>query len=81
MNLSELEGTARYACLLLAPGLRPSAEAFFCPLGKKYTFNAVCAYFRHFWCSVVTSVMFSSNLSKFEKNPNNPKKSKKFQNN
>ena len=31
----------------------------------------------HFWCPVVTSVSFSSNLSNFEKNPEKHKKSKK----
>ena len=35
----------------------------------------------HYWCSVVTSVSLSSNLSKFEKNPNKiQKNSKKSQN-
>ena len=33
----------------------------------------------HFWCSLVTSVTFSSNLSKFENYPKNPKKSHKIQ--
>ena len=28
----------------------------------------------HFWCSLVTSVTFSSNLSNFEKNSKHPKK-------
>ena len=27
----------------------------------------------HFWCTVVTSVTFNSNLSNFENNPKNPK--------
>ena len=31
----------------------------------------------HFWCSVVTSVTFSSNLITFEKNPKKSIKSKK----
>ena len=38
-------------------GLRPLAEAFFCPLGQKRAFYAGFAYFRHF-------LVFSSNLSK-----------------
>ena len=44
-------------------GLLPSAEAFFCPSGKKISFY-VCFLpnFGHFWWSVVTSVTFSSNL-------------------
>ena len=59
LTVSNLTKTKRYSPLrglLLAPaegfGLRPR---LFCP-------NLV-----HFWCSIVTSVMLSSNLSNFEK--------------
>ena len=34
--------------------------------------------FGDFWCPVVTVVIFSSNLSKFERNPTKPKKFKKI---
>ena len=72
--LQLLEGTARYACLLLAPaegfGLR--LRLF---LGKKIYFHAVLLILRHFCCSVVTSVAFSSNLSNFKNYPKNPNKS------
>ena len=70
---SQLDGTARYAGFLLAPvesfGSQPR---FFCPLGinkKKYLVN--------FWGSVVTSVTFRSNLSSFEKNLQNLRKTVK----
>ena len=33
----------------------------------------------HFWCSLVTSLTFSSNLSNFEKNSKHPKKLNFFQ--
>ena len=66
-----LEGTARYAGLLLAPaegfGLRPR---LFLP----FVFLLILG---HFWCSVVTSVTFSSNLSNFEKNQKKSKKNSK----
>ena len=51
---------------------------------KKMAYHAVCAYFRPYWCSVVTSAIFSSNLSNFKQNPKikkNPNFSKKFQKN
>ena len=41
-------------------GLWHSDEAFFCPLGKKRAFHAVCAFLGHLWCSVVT---FGSTIS------------------
>ena len=48
------------------------------PFGqKKRAFYAGLAYFSPFWCSAVTSVTFSSNLSNFLKNPNIPKDPKK----
>ena len=34
----------------------------------------------NFWCTVVTLVIFSSNLSNFEKNPKNQKKFQKSKN-
>ena len=67
---SELEDTARYAGLLLAPAF---GRGFFCPSGKKRAFYAVLA---HFWCPVVTMVTFSGNISNNnqKKNPKNFKK-------
>ena len=66
--LNILEGTASYAGILLAPaegfGLRPM---LFLPF---WAFYAVFAYFRPFWCSVVTSASLSSNLSNLEKRRN-----------
>ena len=56
-----LEGTARYAGLLLAPaeGLWPQAKTFCWPFGQKNrAFYAVLAYFSP-W------LVFSSNLSNF----------------
>ena len=47
-----LDGTARYAGLLLAPAEGPG---FLCLSGKKRAFHAVSAYFRPF-------LVFSSNL-------------------
>ena len=43
--------------------------------------NAVLAYFRTFWCSVVTSVTSSSKLSIFEKKIKNSNKKKLIQKN
>ena len=57
-------------------GLQPR---LFCPLGKKRAFLLFVPILSHFWVSVVTSVTFVSNLSKFEKNPKFKKK--KVQNN
>ena len=74
--LLTLEDTARYAGLLLASA-EGFGRGFFCPSGKKRAFYAVLANFRLFWCSVVTSVTLSSNLSNFEKNPKIPKNPKK----
>ena len=53
VSLIELEDTARYAGLLLAPAL----------------FLMLWLIFGNFWCPVVTSVTLSSNLSNFERNP------------
>ena len=54
--------------------------AFFA-LHTIFFLKAICAYFTlsHFWCSVITSVTFRSNLDKFEvkeKNKNKIEKSK-----
>ena len=58
----------------LRGGLWPLAKGFFSPSGRKKTYFAVLANFRHFWCPVVTSVSFSSNQSnlKKEKKKRNP---------
>ena len=59
---TELEGTASYAGLLLAPAEKIGLpEAFFALWAKKRAFHTVCAYFRQF-------LVFSSNLINFEKN-------------
>ena len=59
-----LEGTARYAGLLLAPaedfGLRP--RDFFALRGKKDLIMLFWPILGHLWCPVVTLVTFSSNL-------------------
>ena len=61
-----IEGTARYAGLLLASaegfGLRPRLFTLFVPM------------LGHSLCSVVTSASFNSNLSNFENHPKNLKK-------
>ena len=59
-------------------GLRPPAEAFFALRAKKGLFMLFLPNLGHFWCSVVTSVTFSSNFSNFEKSKKNPQKSKSF---
>ena len=49
-------------------GLRPAAEGFFCPKKK----SLLCLFWPilgHFWCSVVTIIMFSHTLYNFEKIP------------
>jgi hypothetical protein len=76
--LQTLEGTARYAGLLLAPaesfGLRPR---IFLPFGqKKELIIQFWPIFGIFWSPVITLLTFSSNISI---NNNNNKKSKKFQ--
>ena len=60
MNLvnRSLEGTARYAGLLLAPA-EGFGRDFFCPSGKERAFHAVCSYFRPL-------LVFSSNLHTFK---------------
>ena len=80
-NVCVIIVTRRYSGLTSnsCGGLRPPAEAFFCPLSKKRAFYAVLDYFRPFWRSVVTLVTLSSTLSNFEKNPK--KKSKKVKKN
>ena len=68
-GLNILEGTARYAGLLLATAEGfGRGQGFFCPSGKKRAFNAVCVYFRPFLVFSSNLVTFSSNLSNFEKN-------------
>ena len=54
---NELEDTARYAGLLLAPA-EGFGRGFFCPVGKKRAYYAVLAHFWHFLVS-------SSNLGNF----------------
>ena len=62
-----LEGTTCYAGFLLAPAEGFSLwQRLFCPLGKKGLFTLFVLTLCHFWCSVVTSVTFSSNLSNFD---------------
>ena len=60
-----LEGTARYAGFTSSScgGLR----------AKKELFMLFWLTLGQVWCSGVTSVTFSSNLSSFKKNPKNPK--------
>ena len=57
---SPLRGLTSTSC----GGLWPSAEGFF--WAKKELLTLFVLMLGHFWCSVVTSVMFSSNLSNFE---------------
>ena len=84
-----LEGTARYAGFTSSScgGLRPSAKAFLAFWAKKEVFMLFLSTLDRFWCSVITSVTFSRNISYFEIFLKNPKKiqkylkiSKKFQN-
>ena len=63
-KLKGLEGTARYAGLLLAPA-KGFGQGFFWPKGL---FTQFVLILRHFFCSVVTSITFSSNHSNFENN-------------
>ena len=79
-SLSKLEGTARYAGFTSRScgGLPPPAGAFFALRAKIELFMMFWLTLGHFWCSVVTSVTLSSNLSNFEKNLKKiPKQSKK----
>ena len=83
-----LEGTARYAGLLLAPAeVFGQGRGFFLPFwGEKELYTLCVLILGHFWCSAVTSVNFNNNLSNFENNPKNlknsptTKNSKKFKN-
>ena len=52
-------------------------RAFFCPLAKKRAFMLLLLILGHFWCSVVISITFSSNLSNFEKKSKKNKKKPK----
>ena len=72
----KLEGRARYAGLILAPA-EGFGRGFFGPSGKKELFTLFVPILGHFWCSVVTSVTFSSNLSNFEKNAKKSEKSER----
>ena len=64
-----LEGTARYAGFTSSScgGLLHPAEACFALRAKKEIFMLFWLTLGHVWCSVVTSVTFSSNISNFEK--------------
>ena len=70
LNKRELEDTARYAGLLLAPaegfGLRPR---LFLPFGQKRADYAVLAHFWHFLVSSSNLGNFCSNLSDFARSP------------
>ena len=74
-----LEGIAGYTGLLLAPAesfvLQP--RPFFALGAKKGLSTLFVLILGHFWCSVVTSVMFSSNHSNIEKKLKNLIKSRK----
>ena len=85
-----LEGTARYACFTSSScgGLQSPAKAIFALLVKTGVFMLFWLTLGHFWCSVVTSVTFSSNLShlkqikkskKIQKNPKNIPRTQKNQ--
>ena len=54
------------------------AEALFALWAAKELLTLFMLILGNFWCSVVSSVTFSSNLSDFEKNPENPKKNQKM---
>ena len=55
---------ARYAVQVLAPAALPTPEAFF-PFGKKRPNMMFLPLLGHFWCSMVTFVIFSIWLDKF----------------
>ena len=53
-------------------GLLPSAKVFFLSFWQKKELIMLCwPIFGNFWCPLVTSVTFSSNLSNFERNLEN----------
>ena len=62
--------------MILEGLLRAPAGGFGFGHKKKELLTPFVLILGYFWCSVVTSVVFSSNLNNFEKNP---KKSKKIQ--
>ena len=68
-----LRKTRRYSLLrlLLAPadGFCLLFRLFLALWANKELFMLFLLILSNFWCSVVTSVTFSSNLSNFEKNP------------
>ena len=73
LSSETLEDPARYMGLLLAPA-EGFGQGFFCllsfwPKKKKKRLMLFVLIFGHLWCSVVTSIIFSSNLRNFEKNP------------
>ena len=55
-------------------GLWPLAKAFFALRPKKQLIKMFWPVFGDFWCSVVNFETFSSNLSRFERNPKNRRK-------
>ena len=71
-----LEGTARYAGLLLAPA-EGFSRGFVSLRAKKELIMLFWPVFGNFWCPVVTLVTFSSNISNFERNTKKTKKIKK----
>ena len=64
-----IEGTARYAGLLLAraEGFQPLSKAVFFGQTKLFFFFTFLPNLGHFWSLVVTSKIFSSNLRKMPK--------------
>ena len=61
---SPLRGLTSSSC----GGLQPLAKAFFPLRAKTEFFTPFVLILSNFWCSVMTSIIFSSNLSNFEKN-------------
>ena len=70
----------RYAGLFLAPeeGFGLWQRLFLARWARKELLTLFVLVLGHVWCSVVTSVTFSSNVSNFEQNPKNPKMSNKI---
>ena len=69
-------GPLRFAGLLLSPaeGFGLWTRLFFALRAKKELIMLCGSILGHFWCPVVTSITFSSNVSNFKKNPQKPKK-------
>ena len=79
-HLGHLQGRScgKWTLLTVKSTRRPR---LFLPFGQKKVFMCFFLILRHFWCSVVTSVTFSSNLRTLKKNPKkeskkNPKNSR-----